>query len=77
MVNRSASQKSYFEPFHQYPPKASRITNLLRLFDIPCWFMIFLSYLAIMKTFKLLEYLAEKMGYCSVVEEEIPFVPFG
>ena len=39
--------------------------------------MIFLTYVAIMKTFDLLEYLAEKLGYCSVTEEEIPFVPFG
>ena len=39
--------------------------------------MIFLTYLAIVKTFELLDYIAEKMGYCSVVEEEIPFVPFG
>ena len=67
----------YFEPFSQFPPQASRITNLFRLFDIPCWFMIFLTYLAIVKTFELFEYIAEKMGYCSPTEEEIPFVPFG
>ena len=53
------------------------MTNLFRLFDIPCWFMIFLTYFAIVKTFKLLEYIAEKMGYCSPTEEVIPFVPFG
>ena len=65
-------------PCHsQYPPQASRITNLYGLFDIPCWIMIFLTYLGIIKIFNLLEFLAEKMGYCSVVEEEIPFVPFG
>ena len=68
----------YFESCYiQYPPQGSRITNLIRLFDIPCWILIFLSYLAIMKAFQLLEYIAEKMGYCSVTEEDIPFVPFG
>ena len=39
--------------------------------------MILVTYLAIVKTFELLEYIAEKMGYCSPTEEEIPFVPFG
>ena len=61
----------------QYPPQGSRITNLIRLFDIPCWIFIFLTYLAITKTYQLLEYIAEKMGYCSVTEETIPFIPFG
>ena len=39
--------------------------------------MLFFTYLFISKTFKFLEYIAEKMGYGSVTEEEIPFVPFG
>ena len=39
--------------------------------------MIFVTYLTIVKVFELLDYLSEKMGYCSVTEEEIPFVPFG
>ena len=39
--------------------------------------MIFFTYLGIFYTFKILEKIAEKMGYGSVVEEEIPFVPFG
>ena len=65
----------YFEPSPQFPPQGSRITNLFGLFDGPSWTLIFLSYLAIFYTFKLLEYIADRMGYISL-EEEIPFCPF-
>ena len=45
------------------------------LFLLWGWALIFLSYLAIFYTFKLLDYIAERMGYISL-EEEIPFCPF-
>ena len=65
----------YFEPAPQYPPQGSRIANLFGLFDGSCWAMIFLTYLTIFYTFKLLEYIAEKMGH-TYEEVEIPFISF-
>ena len=65
----------YFEPFSQYPPQGSRIANLFGLFDSSCWAMVFLTWLIIWYTFKLLEYIAERMGH-TYEEVEIPFLPF-
>ena len=60
----------------QFPPQGSRIANLFGLFDGPSWAMVFLTSLVVFYTFKLLEYIAKKMGYTSR-EEELPFFPMG
>ena len=65
----------YFEPSPQYPPQGSRIANLFGLFDSTCWPWVFLAYLVIFYTFKLLTYITERMGYTSQ-EIELPFLPF-
>ena len=65
----------YFEPSSQYPPQGSRIANLFGLFDSSCWAMVFLTWLIIWYTFKLLEFIAERMGH-TFEEVEIPFLPF-
>ena len=62
-------------PPPQYPPQGSRIANLFGLFDPLCWAMVFLTWLIVWHTFKLLEYIAEKMGH-TFEEVEIPFLPF-
>ena len=65
----------FFKPHFQYPPQDSRTTNLFRLFDGFGWALIFLTWLTIYYTFKLLEFVAGKMGYISL-ETPIPFFPF-
>ena len=65
----------YFKHSPQYPPQGSRIANLFGLYDSSCWGMVIFTWLTVWYIFKLLEYIADRMGYISL-EEEIPFCPF-
>ena len=62
-------------PYSQYPPLSSRLTNLLKIFDRTTWMLTFLSIFVVHNTFRLLCYIAKKMGYISL-EEEITLWPF-
>ena len=66
-----------FETFPQFPPRGSRIANLFGLFDSSCWAMIILTWLTIWYTFKLLEYIAVRMGHSYEEVNDIAFLPFG
>ena len=68
-----------YEPWYiwtKYPPQGSRIANIFGLFDSSCWALVILTWLTLWYTFKLLEHITDRMGYCSF-EEELPFFPFG
>ena len=76
MSNHKFRYFHILNPNPQFPPLGFKIANLFGLFDKSCWAIIFITFVFISNTFKLLEYIAKKMGYTSR-EEELPFFPMG